>query len=203
MSMTVWLEGKNLQTTQPKAKLALKHHGPFTIIDVLGPVTYRLDIPKTWKRIHPVFHASLLTPYVETDAHGPNFATPPPDLVDDEEEYEIERILDSRPTCNKRGIEYLVKWKGYPDSENQWLTRTHLMHAQEVVNDFHKTHPSAPRTLQSLGISYSQFLQHSVDRDLAFQEKMRLEEGVVSRIASFVSFLSRSHDFSRSPLSLI
>ncbi len=78
----LWLDEKNLKTTQPKAKLAAKRHGPFSITDVLGPVTYRLDIPKTWKRVHPVFHASLLTLYVETEAHGPHFPCAPAELVE-------------------------------------------------------------------------------------------------------------------------
>jgi hypothetical protein len=47
-------------------------------------------------RIHPVFHASLLAPYRETAAHGPNFTHPPPDLINQDEHYEIESILDSR-----------------------------------------------------------------------------------------------------------
>ena len=179
----VWLDGKNLKTMQPKAKLAAKRHGPFPITDVLGPVTYRLDIPKTWKQIHPVFHASLLLPYVETEAHGPNFPRAPAELVEGEEEVEVEKILDSRPTRNRRGIEYLIKWKGYPDSENEWIVRTNLPHAQEAIADFHRRHPSAPRPLNSLGISYSTFLRSTLTDDIAFQEKARLREGVMSRLA--------------------
>ena len=68
----VTLDGKNLKTIRPKAKLANKCYGPFEITDVLGPVTYRLKLPTKWK-IHLVFHASLLKKYVETEAHGPNF----------------------------------------------------------------------------------------------------------------------------------
>ena len=45
-----------------------------------------------------MFHINLLTPYQEMDFHGPNFVQPPPDLIDGEEEYEIEEILDAR--CN-------------------------------------------------------------------------------------------------------
>ena len=41
-------------------------------------LSYQLEILKSWK-IHPVFHASLLTPYKENDIHGPNFPQPPPD----------------------------------------------------------------------------------------------------------------------------
>ena len=54
----VWLDSRNLKTLYHK-KMAPKREGPFEIIDVLGPLTYRLNLPEAW-RIHNVFHASLL-----------------------------------------------------------------------------------------------------------------------------------------------
>ncbi|KAI0315638.1 hypothetical protein OF83DRAFT_1173634 [Amylostereum chailletii] len=56
-----------------------------------------------------VFHASLLTAYKETATHGPNYEQLPPDLIDDGEEYDIEDIVHSKPTRNKKGIQYFVK----------------------------------------------------------------------------------------------
>lgn len=144
----VWLEGKNLHTAYPTAKLAPRRHGPFEITEKLSPVTYRLKLPPTMK-IHDVFHASLLTPYKETKEHGPNFTHPPPDLVDDEEEYEVESIRNSRWTGGTRPrLEYLVKWKGYPESDNQWEPAAHLDNAADLVTRYHEEHPSAagPKT---------------------------------------------------------
>jgi hypothetical protein len=111
----VWLEGRNLHLDQPSAKLAPKRHGPFIIKRVLSPITYQLTLPHQWK-IHDVFHVDLLTPYIETDFHGPNYTRPPPDLIDGEEEYEVESILKSRRYGRGRKVQYLVKWKGYTDS---------------------------------------------------------------------------------------
>ena len=90
----VWLEGCNLRIDRPSAKLAPKRHGPFKIKKVLSPITYQLELPPQWK-IHDVFHADLLTPYHETELHGPNFTKPPPDLINGEEEYEIKKVLQS------------------------------------------------------------------------------------------------------------
>ena len=61
----------------------------------MSPVNYRLKLPTQWS-IHDVFHIDLLTPYRETDIHGSNYSRPAPDLVDNEEEYEVEKILDTR-----------------------------------------------------------------------------------------------------------
>ncbi len=58
----VWLEGRHLRTNQPTAKLAPKRHGPFSVVQVMSPVNYRLKLPTQWS-IHDVFHIDLLTPY--------------------------------------------------------------------------------------------------------------------------------------------
>ena len=91
----VWLEGQNLRLSQPTPKLAPRRHGPFKVVQVMSPVTYHLELPTQWS-IHPVFHIDLLTPYQETITHGANYLRPPPNLVDSEEEYEVEKILDSQ-----------------------------------------------------------------------------------------------------------
>ena len=94
-----------------------KREGPFTITEVLGLVTYKLQLPKTW-RIHNVFHATLLCPYKENSVHGENFAEPPPELVEEEEVYEVETILNHRK--RGQGYQYFVKWRGYPISDATW-----------------------------------------------------------------------------------
>ena len=94
-----------------------KREGPFTITEVLGPVTYRLKLPTTW-RIHDVFHATLLRPYKENEIYGQNFTEPPPELLEGEEVYEVETILNHRK--RGQGYQYYVKWRGYPISDASW-----------------------------------------------------------------------------------
>ena len=72
--------------------MAPKREGPFEITEVIGPVTYRLKLPATWK-IHDMFHAMLLQQYRENEVYGANFPKPPPELVDGEEVYKVEGIL--------------------------------------------------------------------------------------------------------------
>jgi hypothetical protein len=90
----VWLEAKNIHMTHPTTKLRPKRYGPFEITEAISPVAYQLNLPEQWK-IHNVFHASLLTPYKETEEHGPNYEGQLPDLVEGQEEWEVEKVLDS------------------------------------------------------------------------------------------------------------
>ena len=67
----VWLDTRNLKTNHHK-KITPKLEGPFEIMDVMGPVTYQLNLLESW-RIHNVFHASLLRQYKETEVYGENY----------------------------------------------------------------------------------------------------------------------------------
>jgi Chromo (CHRromatin Organisation MOdifier) domain len=121
----VWLEATHLHLPYQATKLAPKRQGPFQIMKQISPVAFQLELPTNWG-IHNVFHASLLSPYRETEAHGPNFSRPPPDLIDGEDEYEVERILDHRRHRKSRTLQYLIKWKGYPLSDSTWEDETQV-----------------------------------------------------------------------------
>ncbi len=131
----VWLDATHLKLPHQKAKLTPKRLGPFKIIQEISPVAYRLALPANW-RIHDVFHASLLNPYHKTEAHGPNFTHPPPDLIEGEEEYEVERIVAHRTFGRSKSLQYLIKWKGYPESDNSWEPADQV-HAPDLVKHYH------------------------------------------------------------------
>jgi hypothetical protein len=105
---------KNLRTQKKKHK-KLDHVkvGPFFISKQISPVNYKLELPPDAK-IHPVFHISLLEP---ADPETP-VQTTFYHQAEEETEFEVERILDMRHGLGQGNDEYLVKWKGYPNSEN-------------------------------------------------------------------------------------
>jgi len=146
----VLLEATNLQTTHPKVKLAPRRYGPFKVIWA-SPTNCKLQLPKTM-RVHPVFHNSLLKPYHETQAHGPNFERPPPEIVGGEEgHYEIDKILAARPTRNCKSTQYFVHWKGYTDADNSWIPAGELTHTKELLAEFHaRHHPKEGIRIQAL-----------------------------------------------------
>jgi len=135
----VWLEGKNLCLPYQATKLAPKRYGPFKIIKEISPVVYQLALPLTW-RIHDMFHATLLSPYHKTNTYGPNFSQPPPDLINDEEQYEVEQIRNHQYFGCNRTLQYLIQWKGYPDSDDTWES-TADTHAPDLVKAYHKGTP--------------------------------------------------------------
>ncbi len=100
----------------------------------MSPVNYQLKLPTQWS-IHDVFHIDLLMPYHKTETHGPNYARPPLDLVDKEEEYEVEKVLDSWQFGRRCKLQYLIKWKGYPDSDNEWVDKNDV-HANDAIREF-------------------------------------------------------------------
>ena len=132
----VWLKGTYLKTQYQSSKLAPKCYSPFRIVRVISPVAYQLQLPSTWK-IHDMFHASLLSPYHETTTHRPNFSQPPPDLIGGEEEYEVESILNHQRYGRLRTLQYLIKWKGYPHSDNTWEPADQV-HAPELTQAYQR-----------------------------------------------------------------
>lgn len=138
----VYLLRRNLKTTRPSDKLDYKKLGPYKIVKQTGPVNYKLDLPSTMKNVHPVFHVSLL----EKAAQNVPVNTQPIEIeMENDREYEVERILDHRLTTNGK-TEYLVRWKGYDDSENTWEPSQHLTHCRELVRRYHLNAPSTPNT---------------------------------------------------------
>jgi len=134
----VWLEGHNLSIAGNR-KLSPKWYGPFKVTQKISPVAMWLALPLLMK-IHNVFHTDLLLPYKEMEQYGMPFTWPPP-IIDSEEEYKIENILNAR--CHGRGrkLQYLVHWRGYPHSNNSWIDHKDL-HTPNALSDFYLPNPA-------------------------------------------------------------
>src|SRR3979490_1216840 len=114
-------------------------------------------------RPHPVFNVVKLIPAPEDPI--PNRRAeppPPPELVDGEEHYVVEKVLDSRLMRGR--LHFLVKWEGYGYEENTWVAEEDMA-APAKVQEFYQLHPGAPRRILSMAfdslVSHVSRTQHS------------------------------------------
>jgi transposase InsO family protein len=109
----VWLDLSHIRTDRTSKKLDWKHV-KFTVLEVIGTHSYRLDTPPG---IHNVFHSQLLR-LAATDPlqhQHTDDEQPPAVLINEEEEFEIEKIMKEKVVRRGQGHQkqYLVKWRGY------------------------------------------------------------------------------------------
>jgi Chromo (CHRromatin Organisation MOdifier) domain len=128
----VQLDMRNLKINHHK-RIAPKREGPFEIDKVLGPVTYWLKLPNSWK-IHNIFHATLLRPYIKNKVHKNNYSRPLPELLEGEEVYEVETIFKHQQ--RGRGYQYYVKWKGYPITKATWENESAFSNDGNMIQQY-------------------------------------------------------------------
>jgi len=89
-----------------------KHHRPYRVVRTIETHAYELDIPATIQK-QRTFPVSLS--HAAADDPLPGEMAPPPlrVIVEGEEEWEVEEILESSRTRGR--LQYLVKWRGFAD----------------------------------------------------------------------------------------
>ncbi|KAH7551035.1 reverse transcriptase [Bipolaris maydis] len=127
----VFLSRQNLKTKRPCKKLDNLRVGPFEILEKIGPVNYKLRLPPGMK-VHPIFHKKLLEP-------APQDAELAEDIELENDEYMVEAVKDLRKIG--RQWKYLVKWQGWPDSQNTWEPEGNLTNCKELIRAYHRQHP--------------------------------------------------------------
>ncbi|CAI7857328.1 unnamed protein product [Closterium sp. NIES-54] len=150
----VLLDTCNLNLSHLPSKLRPRFCGPFLVEAQVTPVTFRLRLPDTWK-LHNAFHVQLLKPYKDPNQQfqGRQLPPPPPVLVQDEPEYEVECVLTHRRRGGKT-LEFLLRWKGYDPTEDSWVVEADMGNARRALKDYLKR--SSLSSLQVLVLSGAQ-----------------------------------------------
>lgn len=130
----VWLHSKNIAVKHKGTrKFGPKWLGPFEVVQCVGPVAYKLSLPPTMARVHPVFHVSLLKPYI-----APERAQPPPPpviMADGELEYEVTAVIGHRLCGKAKKLQYQVRFAGYGAEHDEWLPVAQL-NCDELIQQY-------------------------------------------------------------------
>src|SRR5258705_2078976 len=139
-------------------KLDHKWASPFTVMKVISPAAIKLCLSAWEKNIHPVVSVSIVHPYIPDEiVECLQPLQPGPIMVDNQEEYKVEEILDSRFRWGK--LWYLVKFVRWSHSDNMWLPHVEV-HAPAAVEEFHLQHSDAPHSSPAPTLTMSCCLQH-------------------------------------------
>jgi hypothetical protein len=147
----VLLHTKHLRVPGDCRKLMPVYIGPFQVLKRHGPVSYQLDLPQPMlsKRIHPVFHVSLLKPY---HAPGPGRENVPPPPIEHEEGplHAVNCLLDHRETAKRASgrrppvvhRSYLVDWEGQGPEHRTWQPEAWI--TPDLLHEYWAGKPNAP-----------------------------------------------------------
>ena len=113
-------------------KLSPKHYGPYKVLQNIGTMAYKLELPAS-SRVHPVFHVSCLNKVIgdkilvqtilpELDEEGK--------IILDLEAINDTRILQLR---NRSISEYLIKWRKLPAEDSTWEYESFIHKHQELL----------------------------------------------------------------------
>lgn len=123
---------KSLKSNTPH-KLCPWFYGPYRVLDRIGPVAYKLEMPPV-AAIHDVFHVSQLKFCPNPAGASPSLL--PQYLRSTDGVKEPELILDRKVTKrhNDAVTKVLVKWKGCPEDQASWELYQDLI---QRFPDFH------------------------------------------------------------------
>lgn len=118
-------------------KFSAPYIGPFRVLEARSDVTYKIDLPKTLKRIHPVFHVSVLKKYKEGHESQQVLRQPGPVMGENEEaEWEIESNLTTKIRYGSE--QFLVLYKGWGFETDEWKKREELGNCKALLKKFEK-----------------------------------------------------------------
>ena len=138
----VWLSSQNIKTTRPSKSLEDRQLGPYEVIEKVG-TSYRLRMPPGWRK-GDVFHTKLLRPLAKDPLPGQARDPPRPTEFDEGDEYPVDEVIGSRRYHGR--LQYKIKWQGV-DRDDTWYYADagEFDNAKDVVEEFHRRHPRAPR----------------------------------------------------------
>jgi len=113
-------------------KLTKRFLDPYKVKGIVSSNAIELELPKSI-RIHPVVNVSRVRLY-KPQVEGQKKTLPKLVIIEGEEEFEVEKIINKRTVRGKE--KFLVRWKGYMAEKDTWESRENLENAKELVEEF-------------------------------------------------------------------
>jgi hypothetical protein len=118
---------RGIQRFDVKGKLAPRYIGPFEILEICGPVAYRLQLPSQLAAIHNIFHVSQLRKCVKlpTEVIDSQTIEIKPDLTYTEHPL---KVLDTKDRSTRRETirMFKIQWNHHTEEEATWETESYL-----------------------------------------------------------------------------
>ena len=145
---SVFVRKKGFTTAAPTTRLDSQYVGPWLIKEERGH-SYVLDVPP-WFKGKNLFHADRLRKAADDPMPQQHSQPEPPEEINGEPEWEVEKVLASRLHGKSRKLQYQVAWQGC-DPDDEWYLAENFKNAATALESFHREYPYAagpPKRLQ-------------------------------------------------------
>ena len=105
--------------------------------------------------------------------------------IDEEPEYTVEEIRAKKITGGKTF--YLVKWKGYKDSENTWEPKENVSHLKALLKKFEDSHTVPTDSKNSKTTSNLQKNSRKIKKDTAVSKGRSASKPAIKKSSTQVS----------------
>jgi hypothetical protein len=188
----VWLFSRNIQIDRSSRKLNHKMLRSFKILKKRES-SYKLDLSNNMN-LHSVFHTSLLRKNFENFLPEQIIISSSSVVINDEQKFDVEDIIDSRLTnksINKR-LQYKIKWVKH-SSNRKWYSIENFENAKEIVANYHQRYFEKSRShffiIQFLFISLMTHLINSFSwAQKNIQKTKNLIENILNKIKQEMKF---------------
>ena len=122
----VYVDTSDYTTDRPSKKLSDKRIGPYLILEVINDNAFKLKLPSSMK-IHPVFTQSKLQLYSPPTIPGQSITPQGPVVIEGEERYNVEAILNSKLTRGPRQMGRMVYGTQHLGTQvsSRWIKEIH------------------------------------------------------------------------------
>ncbi len=129
----IWLSTKNIKTERSSRKLNYKMIDSYKIKKIMKNAC-QLNLSQFMK-IHDTFYISLLRSSFTDSLIEQIQLSSSSIVVNDEEKYEIDDILDSRYHYEK--LQYRIAWTEH-SFDRAWYSAENFDHVKDIKNDYHR-----------------------------------------------------------------